>query len=111
MDDEEQRMAFAEANMVRLLSKVNSETKNVELAIEELKRVQIDATQNTLDGKLSTLKTGGIQKQAALVGALLFTLRSSVETIALMGGDPTHVGPAIIQGGLAIVCLAIFLFL
>lgn len=110
MDDDEKRMAVAEANMERLLSKVNAETKNVERAIEELKQAQEDA-QGGIDGKLSNLKTGGFSKQAALAGTMLFTLRSGIEVIASVGGDPTHIVPAIIQGGLAIVCLAAFLFL
>jgi hypothetical protein len=110
MDEDEQRMALAEANMERILGRVSSETRNVERAIEDLKRAQ-DAAQGGLDGKLSSLKSSGLVKQAALAGALLFTLRSGVETMALAGGDPTHVLPALIQGALAIACLAAFLFL
>lgn len=40
------------------------------------------------------------------------TLRLDVEKIVfLVGGDPTHIIPAIIQGGLTIVCLSAFLFI
>lgn len=110
IDEDEQRMAAAEANMKKVLARVGSETRNVERAIEDLKRAQVEA-EGGLDGQLSDLKSRGVVKQAALAGTLLFALRSGVETIALVGGDPTHVTAALLQGGLAVLCLVAFVFL
>ena len=107
MDVEQERLAAAEANMRKLLEKVNQETKNVETAIEDLRQAQID-TEGGVDDQLMSLKSGGIVKQATLVGTLLFSLRSFVEAAAYLGGDSTHLMPAIIQGAIAIVCLIAF---
>ena len=62
-------------------------------------------------GQLAGLKSGGIIKQATLVGALLFTIRSVTEGVLFMGGDSSHMMPAAIQGAIAVVCLVAFLFL
>jgi hypothetical protein len=110
MDVEQERLAAAEATMRKLLEKVNKETKNVETAIEDLRKAQID-TEGGVDDKLMSLKSGGIVKQATLVGTLLFSLRSFVEGVAYLGGDTTHLLPATVQGAIAIVCLIAFLFL
>ena len=110
IDVEQERLAAAEANMRKLLKKVNQETKNVETAIEDLRQAQID-TEGGVDDQLVSLKSGGVVKQATLVGTLLFSLRSFVEVAAYFGGDATHLMPAIIQGAIAIVCLIAFVFL
>lgn len=110
IDEDEQRLAMAEANMRKMLTRVNQETRNVEDAIEDLKRAQKDS-EGGLDGQLSSLKSGGVVKQAALAGALLFTLRSGVDTIVFLGGDASHAFPAVLQGALAIICILGFVFL
>ena len=110
IEEEEARLAAAESNMKKMLAKVNQETKNVEDAIEDLKRAQLES-EGGIDGQLSNLKSGGLIKQATLAGALLFTLRSSVDTIAFVGGDPSHAFPALLQGALAIVCIIGFIAL
>jgi hypothetical protein len=107
IDVEQERLAAAEANMRKLLEKVNQETKNVETAIADLRQAQLD-TEGGVDDQLMSLKSGGIVKQATLVGTLLFSLRSFVEAAAYLGGDATHLMPAIIQGAIAIVCLIAF---
>jgi hypothetical protein len=101
---------MAEGNMKKMLAKVNEETKNVELAIGDLKKVQ-EEMGGGVDAQLLDLKSGGILKQATLVGAFLFSLRSIVDGIAFLGGDPTHLLPAIVQGGVALACLAVLIFL
>jgi hypothetical protein len=95
--------------MRKMLDKVNQETRNVESAIEDLKKAQID-TEGVGD-QLVSLKSGGIVKQGTLVGTLLFTFRSVVEGTAYLAGDTTHLMPAVIQGAIAVVCLIAFLFL
>jgi hypothetical protein len=110
IDVEQERLAAAEANMRKLLKKVNQETKNVETAIEDLRQAQIDI-EGGVDDQLVSLKSGGFVKQATLVGTLLFSFRSFVEVAAYFGGDATHLMPAIIQGAIAIVCLIAFVFL
>jgi hypothetical protein len=110
IEEDEQRLAMAETNMKKMLARVNQETRNVEEAIEDLKRAQ-EESEGGLDGTLSSLKSGGVVKQAALAGALLFTLRAGVDTIGFLGGDPSHAFPALLQGALAIVCIVAFVFL
>jgi hypothetical protein len=107
IEQEEARLAVAESNMKKMLAKVNQETKNVEHAIEDLKRAQLES-EGGLDGQLSNLKSGGLIKQASLAGALLFTLRAGVDTIGFVAGDPSHALPALVQGALAIVCIIAF---
>mmetsp|Transcript_69912 Transcript_69912/g.202633 ORF Transcript_69912/g.202633 Transcript_69912/m.202633 type:complete len:344 (-) Transcript_69912:701-1732(-) len=108
IDDNQERLAAAEENMRKMLAKVNQETRNVEAAIEDLKRAQVDL-QGGVDDKLMNLKRGGFAKQAALVGALLFGLRSIVETVAFVGGDAVHLIPAMFQGTIAVVCFVAFI--
>mmetsp|Transcript_11348 Transcript_11348/g.23496 ORF Transcript_11348/g.23496 Transcript_11348/m.23496 type:complete len:344 (+) Transcript_11348:165-1196(+) len=110
IEDTEKRMEVAQGNMKKMLKKVNAETKAVEDAIEDLKMAQA-ATEGGIDSQLVDLKSGGLIKQAALAGGLLFTLRSGAETIAFLAGDPSHAFPALIQGALAIACIIGFIFL
>lgn len=110
INDEQERLAAAEDNMRKMLDKVNQEAKNVEAAIEDLKRAQLEM-EGGVDDKLMSLKSGGIIKQATLVGTLLFSLRSFVEGVAYLGGDATHLMPAVLQGVVAVVCFIVFLVL
>jgi len=110
IEENEKRMEIAQGNMKKMLERVNAETKNVEDAIEDLKRAQ-EESEGGIDTQLAGLKSGGLVKQAALAGALLFTLRSGAETIGFLGGDPSHALPALIQGALAIACIVAFVFL
>jgi hypothetical protein len=109
-EENQQRLAMAESSMRNILVSVNKETKNVEEAIEDLKRVQVDS-EGGVDSQLINLKSGGVVKQATLVGALLFSLRSVADGVAYMGGDATHLMPAEIQAAIAVACLVAFLFL
>jgi len=106
----EKRMEVAQGNMQKMLERVNAETKAVEDAVEDLKRAQA-ASDDGLASQLVGLKSGGLVKQAFLAGGLLFTLRSGAETVAFLAGDPSHVVPALVQGVLAILCIAGFVFL
>jgi hypothetical protein len=109
-EENQQRLATAENSMRKMLASVNQETKNVEEAIEDLKQVQVDS-EGGVDSQLIDLKSGGVVKQATLVGALLFSLRSVAEGVAYMGGDASHLMPAEIQAAIAVACLVAFLFL
>mgnify|MGYP003337499042 CR=1 FL=1 len=108
--EDEQRMEVAQGNMRKMIIKVNEETRNVEKAMEELKRAQ-EESEGGIDGQLFNLKNGGLIKQATLAGGILFTFRSGAETIAFLAGDPSHALPALIQGALAIFCILGFIFL
>lgn len=110
MEEEEQRLVAAQANMQKMLSRVNKETQNVEKAIEDLRKAQIES-EGSLDGQLSDLKSGGLIKQATLAGTLLFTFRAGIETVAFLTGDMSHAMPALLQGALAITCMVGFFFL
>mmetsp|Transcript_5229 Transcript_5229/g.15213 ORF Transcript_5229/g.15213 Transcript_5229/m.15213 type:complete len:373 (-) Transcript_5229:348-1466(-) len=109
-EEYEKRMEIAQGNMKKMLERVNQESKNVEEAIEDLKRAQAES-EGGIDSQLVDLKSGGLVKQAALTGALLFTFRSGVETIAFVAGDPSHALPALIQGAIALACIVGFIFL
>lgn len=110
MEEDEKRLAIAQENMKAMLAKVNEETKNVQEAVEELQRAQEDIDSGVV-GQLSSLKSGGLVKQATLVGTVLFTLRSAVDGLALLGGDQSHLMPAIVQAAIAVACLVAFIFL
>lgn len=110
MEEEEQRLVAAQANMQKMLSRVNKETQNVEKAIEDLRKAQIES-EGSLDGQLSDLKSGGLIKQATLAGTLLFTFRAGIEIVAFLTGDMSHAMPALLQGALAITCMVGFFFL
>ena len=103
-------MEMAQGNVKKMLTKVNAETKAVEDAIEDLKVAQQES-EGGIDTQLVGLKNGGLVKQAALAGSLLFTLRSGSEVVGFLAGDPSHALPALIQGALAIACIVGFVFL
>jgi hypothetical protein len=104
--NEKARLDQAQATMGTIIGRVNKETAGVERAVEDLKKAQ-----NSLSGDpLMQMASGGIAKQSALAGTILFTLRSGAETVAMLGGDATHVAPALIQGALALACAAYFFF-
>ncbi|CAJ1959407.1 unnamed protein product [Cylindrotheca closterium] len=107
--EDEERLAAADANMKKMLAKVNVEAKNVEEAINDLRAAQQEID-GGMDSQLIDLKKGGLLKQSILVGALLFSLRAVSDGIAFASGDSTHLLPALIQGGIALLCLAILIF-
>jgi hypothetical protein len=110
IEQDQQRLETADVNMRKVLARVNAETQNVESAIGDLKKAQEDS-ESGVETQLSGLKSGGIVKQATLVGTLLFSFRSATEGIAYIGGDATHFLPAVVQAAIAVVCLIAFLFL
>jgi hypothetical protein len=110
IEQDQQRLATADGNMRKMLARVNAETKNVESAIGDLKKAQEDS-EGGVETQLSGLKSGGIVKQATLVGTLLFSFRSATEGIAYLSGDASHFLPAVVQAAIAVVCLVAFLFL
>lgn len=103
--ENEKRMAVAQASMEKMLQKVNEETLEVEKAVRDLKAAQEELS----DDPLYKLKTGGIVKQASLVGTALFSVRALTEVVAMTGpnGD-VHTLPALIQGAIALACAAYF---
>lgn len=100
------RMDQAEDAMVQMIRKVNRETAEVEQAVEQLRQAQ-----NSMDSDpIMKVLGGGVVKQAALAGAILFTLRSGTDTISMLGGDSVHAAPALVQGMLALACAAYVFF-
>ena len=111
LKDEEQRLAEAEGSVTRLLDKVKDETLEVEKAMEDLKKAQ-DQLLNDPLMKAVDVKSGGIVKQGALAGTLLFSFRTLGELFLLSGPNGSEHGiAAIIQGAIAVACAAIFTFL
>eukprot|EP00978_Attheya_sp_CCMP212_P000526 scaffold1048_cov59-Attheya_sp.AAC.8 len=105
---DEMRLDEAEASVSRMIGKVDNETREVEKALKDLQEAQSALTADPL-GQLSDLKQGGVVKQGALVGALLFAVRSITEAVAVVGdGGDAHILPAAIQGGLALALAAFF---
>jgi len=110
LEDEEQRLREAEGSVSKLVEKVKRETLEVEKATRELEELSSELGQDPLM-KAADLKQGGIVKQSALVGAVLFSLRS-VGDIAMMGGadGASHGAAALVQGVIALACAAYLVF-
>lgn len=89
-----------------MLKRVNQETAEVEKAVTDLKAAQEDMD----SGFVSKLRSGGLPKQAALVGFLLFSVRSIIDSISSFNDESLLAG-ALIQGAVAIVCAIVFFFL
>lgn len=103
MKGDQQRLAVAEQSMEKSLKKVNQEVSSVEKAILDLKQAQEEMNKDPI----MKLKTGGIVKQGAFVGFLLFTVRSLGDSFASLG-DETYLAGALIQGAIAMVCAGYF---
>lgn len=103
---ERARMDQAEASMVKMIGRVNKEAGEVERAVDDLKKAQEGMSRDPI----MKLASGSIVKQASLAGTILFTLRSGVDTVAMLGGDASHAIPALLQGAIALACAAYFSF-
>ena len=114
IESEKQRISEAEESVTRLIQKVARETEQVQKAMEDLELAKNEASGNGGSGSIEDtaidLKKGGIVKQAALVGGLLFGSRAFTETILVVGspyGDE-HFVPAIVQAAITVVCAAYY---
>jgi len=103
MEDDAKRLAVAEKSMEAMLGKVNRETVEVERAVEDLKTAQAEMEKDPL----FKLRSGGIVKQGALVGFLLFSVRSIIDSVAAIS-DESHLPAALLQGAIAMACAAYF---
>ena len=105
LQGEAQRLQKAERSMAAQLQKVAQETEQVEKAMADLK-----AAQQELDRDfVLKLKQGGLPKQAALAGFVLFSFRSILDSVsALSASDPSSMSAALAQGAIAIVCAIAF---
>jgi hypothetical protein len=103
IDVNAQRLARAESSMVTMLKRVNQETAAVEKAVQDLQQAQMDMSNKNAQSPISKLRQGGIPKQAALAGLLLFSFRSIADSIAAMGGSG-DITAALIQGAIALAC-------
>lgn len=100
------RLAAAEKAVRIWLQRVRNEQAAVQQAVDDLA-----AAQKEMDGSglVSKLRKGGLPKQMALVGLLLFSLRSIIDTVASLS-DPSLLSSALLQGAIALAC-AVYLFL
>lgn len=90
-----------------MLKRVESETAVVERAVADLQKVNADLDKDFV----VRLKRGGLVKQAALAGLILFAVRSIVDSVAAVGGDgdaSAHLTAALVQAAVAVACAAIF---
>ena len=100
-----QRFAAAETSMRSMLDRVETERSAVAQAVQELEA----ANQQVDSNMLVQLKKGGIPKQLALVGCVLFAGRSIADTIAAVGGnDESVLASALVQAVIAIACAIAF---
>lgn len=108
--ESEMRLAEAEAGAARIMDTVMKETAEVERALADLEAAknEVDADPMT---KMADLKGGGIVKQAAFVGAFLFSIRAVGEIAQMAGpGGEAHGTAAAVQGIIAAAC-AVYLAL
>jgi len=72
----------------------------------------LQAAQKELDNDfMMKLKSGGLPKQGAFAGFLLFSIRSILDSVsAVSTGDDSLLTAALAQGAIAIVCAIVFLF-
>jgi len=106
VQESEQRLAEAEAGAARIMDTVMKETAEVERALADLEAAkdEMDADPMT---KMVDLKGGGIVKQGAFVGAVLFSIRSLAELSQMAGpGGEVHGTAAAVQGVIAAACAA-----
>jgi ribosomal protein S20 len=95
------RLEQAERSIKTMLKRVREETGEVEKAVEDLRKAEAEIDEDII----LKLKRGGLPKQAALVGFLLFSVRSIIDTV-ISFSDESHLTVALIQGGIALVCAA-----
>lgn len=108
MKQDSERLAQAEASMVAVLGKVSRETAEVEKAAEDLRKAKEEMDKDFL----SRLRSGGLPKQASLVGLVLFAVRSIGDTVAaLPGNEESRLAVALVEGGLALACALVFFLL
>jgi hypothetical protein len=118
IEAEERRLVEAEESVSRLVSKVRQETQEVEKAVLNLKDTQEKMSEDPLL-QAAALKRAGILKQAALIGAMLFTFRSLGDLGSMLssigsssdGLIASHGYAAAIQGIIALVCAVYFKFI
>lgn len=103
---QEARLAAAEGSVRIWLQRVKTERAAVQQAVDDLAAAQEEMNGG---GALSKLRAGGLPKQMALVGLLLFSVRSIVDTVASLS-DPGLLTGALVQAGIAMAC-AVYLFL
>lgn len=107
--------------MATILKRVDVETTNLEKAVADLNAANRYIEENDIIWKL---KRGGIPKQAALVGLLLFSVRSILESITVVSSavttttttipamdSETHLYGALLQGVVAMICAVIYFLL
>lgn len=92
--------------MAAMLNRVSKEAQEVEKAAQDLRNAQAELDKDFV----VKLRNGGLPKQVSLVGFLLFSVRSIGDTIASFSDESLLAG-ALLQGGIAVVCAAIFFFL
>lgn len=100
------RLAMADKNMVKMLERVNKETADVQRAVDELEEAQKGLSADPV----MQMAGGGLIKQAALAGTILFTVRGGIDAVSMVGGDGSHAVPALVQGALALGCAGYFFF-
>jgi len=89
------------------MKRVSNERAGVVKAVEDLKAAQAEMDRDFL----VKLKSGGIVKQSAFVGFVLFAIRSIIDTVAALGDPTSHMTAALVQGAIALACAAAFFLL
>lgn len=93
------RLEAAENNMRAMLDRVEQEKLSVEAAVRDLEQ----ANETVERDAFYQLRQGGIPKQVALVGCVLFAGRSLTDTFtAVSGNDEAVLVSAVVQGLIAL---------
>jgi hypothetical protein len=107
--EDRRRLEKAESAMEQVLRRVTAETEQVEKAVQDLQAAQKSLETGT--DLASKLRSGGLPKQAALSGFLLFSLRSILDTVAALGNAADAQAlttSALLQSAVAFACAAYF---
>jgi hypothetical protein len=108
-EEDRRRLEKAESAMEQVLRRVTAETEQVEKAVQDLQAAQKSLETGT--DLASKLRSGGLPKQAALSGFLLFSLRSILDTVAALGNGADAQAlttSALLQSAVAFACAAYF---
>lgn len=109
MKEDQERLKQAEESKARLVERVREDNEEVQKAMKALEAAQAELSEDPLMGVVN-LKNGGIVKQAALVGTVLFSVRAFSDGLLVVTGNTSHAAAAGIQALIAAACAAYFFF-
>jgi hypothetical protein len=107
--EDQERLEAAEGSVNSLLGNVSKESRQVAQAMSDLEAAQQTVQADKLM-QLADFRNLGVVKQGTVVGALLFFVRAFTELLQA-AGDTSHLSAAVLQFGIAGLCVALFFIL